>query len=137
LAQRDYRRVLAACQEEALAVYAALHVKPARLTPISPAATIRMLRSPDPVFRVAARTSLRVDPAARSSMADDLTAGRSTEIAELQGEVARLGRAHGIPTPACDAVCRLVGEAERAGPGGSRQWSGRDLLHEVTGARRG
>ncbi len=137
LGQRDYRRVLAACQEEALAVYAAIGVTPARLTPISPAATIRMLRSPDPVFRAAARASLRVDPTARSSMADDLAAGRPTEIAELQGEVARLGQAHGIPTPVCEAVCRLVAEAERAGPDTRRRWDGRDLLHEVLGGRRG
>lgn len=137
LGQRDHRRVLAACQEEALTVYAAIGVTPARLTPISPAATIRMLRAPDPVFRVAARTSLRVDPAARSSMADDLAAGRPTEIAELQGEIARLGCEHGIPTPACDAVCRLLAEAELAGPGSARRWSGRDLLHEVSAGRHG
>ena len=137
LGQRDYRRVLAACQEEALAVYEAIGVRPARLTPVSPAATVRMLRSPDPVFRTAARTSLRVDPAARSSMADDLLAGRSTEIAELQGEVARLGRLNGIPTPACDAVCRLVAEAERAGVQAPQRWAGPDLLHEVTEARHG
>ncbi len=137
LGQRDYRRVLAACQEESLAVYAAIGVTPARLTPVSPAATVRMLRAPDPVFRVAARTSLRVDPAARSSMADDLAAGRPTEIEELQGEIARLGRAHGIPTPACDAVCRLLAQAERAGPDRPRRWSGPELLDEVLGGGHG
>jgi 2-dehydropantoate 2-reductase len=135
LGQRDYRRVLALCQEEALAVFAREGVAPARLGPIPPAATIRLLRCPDPIFKALAASSLRVDPQARSSMADDLALGRRTEVDELQGEVARLGEQHGIPTPACDRILDLVRKAEADGPGRLPAWSGPALLREVTDSR--
>lgn len=131
LADRDLRRVLARCQEEALAAYAAAGVAPARLSPLGPAHLPAVLRTPTPIFRLLARASLQVDPAARSSMADDLAAGRPTEIDELQGEVVRLGERHGIPTPVCAALCRLVAEAERASPAALPRWSGPALLEAV------
>ncbi len=132
LATRDYRRVLAACMEEALATYAAKGVTPARMSPLSPGATVRLLRSPDPVFATVARSSLRVHPDARSSMADDLRLGRATEIDELQGAVVRLGERHGVDTPVCRRVVELVHAAEAAGPQRLPSWSGADLVREVT-----
>jgi 2-dehydropantoate 2-reductase len=136
LGQRDYRRVLALCQEEALAVFAKEGVGVARLGPIPPRATVQVLRSPDPVFKALAASTLRVDRQARSSMADDLALGRHTEIDELQGEVARLGARHGIPTPACERLADLVHRAEADGPEHLPAWSGPALLREVT-ARQG
>ena len=132
LADRDLRRVLALCQEECLAVLDAQGTPPARLGPLGARETIRVLRLPTPLFSVLARAQLQVDPAATSSMADDLAAGRPTEVDELQGEVVRLGRAHGIPTPACETVVRLVHDAERRGPGDRPHWSGPELLAAVT-----
>jgi 2-dehydropantoate 2-reductase len=110
-------------------------VAPARLGPIPPEATIRLLRCPDPVFKALAASSLKVDATARSSMADDLALGRRTEIDELQGEVARLGAEHGIPTPACDRIVGLVRKAETEGPAHLPAWSGPALLQEVTDNR--
>lgn len=133
LADRDFRRVLAASQREALAAFAAAGLTPARLTPLPPALMARILELPTPLFRLLARTALTVHPDARSSMADDLDRARPTEITELQGEVARLGRAHGIPTPVSDALVRLVRDAEHSAPQ-HRVWSGRDLAAE-TGVR--
>ena len=54
---------------------------------------------------------LRIDAAARSSMADDLALGRPTEVDALCGAVVRLARAHGLGAPlnAADG-----GAAERA-----------------------
>ncbi len=131
LGQRDYRKVLALCQEEGLSVFAREGVAPARLGPIPPAATIRLLRCSDPVFKALAASSLKVEASARSSMADDLVLGRRTEIDELQGEVARLGDQHGIPTPACDRIVELVRKAEADGPDNLPAWTGPDLLRQV------
>ena len=44
----------------------------------------------------------------RSSMVQDIEAGRRTEIDTLNGAVARLGAAHGIPTPAHDTLIALI-----------------------------
>jgi 2-dehydropantoate 2-reductase len=66
-------------------------------------------------------------------MADDLDRARPTEIAELQGEVSRLGALHGIPTPVSDALVRLVRDAESVGPDHPR-WTGPQLRQALTTA---
>ncbi|MGO4245348.1 ketopantoate reductase C-terminal domain-containing protein, partial [Janibacter sp. RAF20_2_2] len=77
-----------------------------------------------------ARASLKVAPTARSSMADDLDAGRATEIDELQGIVVQLGADHGSSTPVCVRIVELVREAEAAGPDRHR-WTGAQLRRAV------
>lgn len=130
LRDRDHRRVLAACQDEALAVAKAASVTPARLTSLPAGAMPALLRSPNRVFTTLARTQLTIGPEARSSMSDDLQAGRTTEISELQGAVADLGHRYGVPTPVSEALVELVHEAEAAGPQ-RRRWSGRELREAV------
>jgi len=49
-----------------------------------------------------AETSL--PPGMKASMLDDLERGKPLELDWLSGEVSRLGREHGVPTPANDAV---------------------------------
>jgi 2-dehydropantoate 2-reductase len=44
----------------------------------------------------------------RSSMLQDITAGRRTEIDSLNGAVARLGRRHALPTPTHDTLIGLI-----------------------------
>ncbi|CAM4156113.1 2-dehydropantoate 2-reductase [Janibacter anophelis] len=130
LRDRDCRVVLAACQDESLALARRLGVSPARLTPLPAAAMPALLRSPTPVFANLARASLKVSPTARSSMADDLDAGRSTEIDELQGAIVHLARDHGVQTPVCARIVELVREAERSGPDRHR-WTGVQLRRAV------
>ncbi|KRE39629.1 hypothetical protein ASG73_03755 [Janibacter sp. Soil728] len=130
LRDRDCRVVLAACQEEALALARRLSITPARLTPLPPAAMPALLRSPTPVFTNLSRSALKVSPTARSSMADDLDAGRATEIDELQGAVVHFARDHGVPTPVCARIVELVREAEAAGADRQR-WSGAQLRRAV------
>ncbi len=43
-------------------------------------------------------------PSATSSMQRDLAAGKRLELEGLQGTVVRLGRAHGVPTPATSVI---------------------------------
>lgn len=90
LLQRGYRRVLAALQQEALGLLDAARQPVAQLTPLPPRRLLTLLRMPTWLFRLAAARMLRIDAQARSSMADDLAQGRTTEIDALCGEVVRL-----------------------------------------------
>lgn len=63
---------------------------------------------------LAVRRIVEVMPEALSSTAQDLAAGRPTEIASLNGFVARRGQALGVPTPVNRTLQALVGLAEQA-----------------------
>jgi len=124
LAQRDFRRCLAAAQREALAVLGAGNVPIAKLTAIPPRWMPRLLALPDPVFRRLARRVVAIDPYARSSMWDDLEAKRPTEIDYIQGEIVALGERLGRDAPVNRALVRLIRAAEA---GGRRDLTGPEL----------
>ncbi len=108
LRDRSLRRVVADLQSEALAVMARARITPAQVTPVAPRVLPHLLRLPNWLFtRVAARM-LRMDARARSSMADDLSQGRVTEIDDLCGAVVRLADAHGVAAPMNEAMCQLI-----------------------------
>jgi 2-dehydropantoate 2-reductase len=90
LLQSDWRWVLAALMEEALALLHAARQPVARLSPLPPHWVPAVLRLPTPLFRLVAARMLRLDPKARSSMADDLALGRPLEMDALCGAVVRL-----------------------------------------------
>ena len=103
-----HRHRFAALISEALEVLATAGIRPARLTPLSWPLLVRVLRCPTPLFRVIAARMLRIDPLARSSMADDLALGRPTEIQALCGEIVRLARSVGRNAPLnADMVVRI------------------------------
>lgn len=95
LLDRDFRAVVAALQEEALATLRSAGIRPARLTPLPPHRLPLVLRLPNWLFERVAARMLRIDDQARSSMADDVDRGRPTEIDALCGEIVRLARAQG------------------------------------------
>lgn len=105
---RDFRTVLAALQSEALRAMARAGIRPAKVAPLPPALLPHVLRLPDALFTRLARRMLRIDPAARSSMWDDLEAGRPTEIDDLCGAVVRLAARHGVPAPCNERMCALL-----------------------------
>ena len=122
LMQAGYRRCLAALQEEALQVLRAAGIEPAQLTAVTPQAFLRVLRLPTFLFRLAARQALKIDAKARSSMADDLSAGRPTEIAWLCGEVQRLAQSLGLQAPLNSRMQALVeASPHRGAPYSPRQ----------------
>ena len=90
LADRRWRLLLAAQIEEALAVLKAAGIAPARIEGVPPRLIPSILRLPDWLFRLVARRMLAIDPAARSSMWEDLAARRPTEIDYLQGAILAL-----------------------------------------------
>ncbi|WP_067685741.1 2-dehydropantoate 2-reductase [Nocardia jejuensis] len=131
LGNRDYRRCLALAQQEAVTAMAKARIRPARLTALPPEVMVRLLTVPDGLFRRVAGKVLAIDPVARSSMADDLAAGRKTEIAWLCGEIVSLGAMVGLPTPVNRRLIELVNAAEN---GDKRTWSGAELLTELRNA---
>jgi 2-dehydropantoate 2-reductase len=132
LSQRAYRLCLAMAQKEALALLKRAGIRPARVTPLPATWIPRVLSVPDALFERLGRTMLTIDPLARSSMSDDLAAGRATEIDWINGEVVRLAQRLGQTAPVNARLCELVREAERADVRPS--WSGEALLAEMRAA---
>jgi 2-dehydropantoate 2-reductase len=108
LLQRDYRRVLATLQAEALAALDAAGITPAQVASAAPRVLPHILRLPNWLFTRLAARLLRIDASARSSMWDDLQQGRGTEIDDLCGAVVRLAEYHGVPAPCNAAIAQLV-----------------------------
>lgn len=127
LSQRDYRRCLSLAQRETLALYSAAGIKPMQLTALPPHWLARLLTVPDWLFQRLAQRMLAMDPLARSSMWEDLEAGRRTEVDWIQGEVVALASELGLTAPINASLLQLIREAEQAGPK-RRPWSGADLL---------
>jgi 2-dehydropantoate 2-reductase len=108
---RGYRRALAALQDEALRLLKVARIEPARLTPLPAGLLPTVLRLPTPLFRLLAARMLRIDAQARSSMADDLALGRTTEIDALCGEVVRFAQGLGLAAPVNARMAGLVQQA--------------------------
>ena len=122
LMDRDYRVVLAALQTEALRALDAAGIAPAKVASAPPRLLPKILRLPDFLFKVVAARMLRIDPAARSSMWDDVQKGRTTEIDDLCGAVIRLAKLHGTAAPVNTKLVKMV-QAFRAG----ERLGGRDM----------
>ncbi|MEV0793877.1 2-dehydropantoate 2-reductase [Kribbella sp. NPDC050459] len=127
LSQRSYRRCLAAAQAETLGILDAAGIRPAQLLAIPMHRFPTVLRLPDFLFRRLASKVLAVDPLARTSMWEDLEAGRPTEIDYLNGEVVRLARSLGRTAPVNERLVDLIHAAET----GRRSWSGPELVREL------
>lgn len=113
LSQRAYRRCLALLIDEALEVLEAAGIKPAKVARIAPHLLPRLLRLPDFLFTRIAAAMLRIDPEARSSMWEDMQAGRKTEIDYLNGAVVRLAVSVGRKAPANERIVALIHIAEQ------------------------
>jgi 2-dehydropantoate 2-reductase len=132
LRQRDYRRVVAASIVEALAVLEAAKIEPAKIGPVPPRLLPHVIGAPDLVFALFLKAQ-KIDARARSSMYDDLAAGRPTEIDYLNGEVVALGEKVGRPTPVNAAIVSLIRQREA---GVEHLWSPAELrAHVLEGAK--
>lgn len=131
LSQRGYRRCLAAAQREALGLLRQRGIALPKLTGVPARWFPTLLELPDAVFRRAARAALAIDPLARSSMWEDLEAGRATEVNWINGEVVMLARDLGCTAPVNAMFTSLVHDAER---GGRRDWRADALWHVVRSA---
>lgn len=129
LSQRDFRRCLAAAQAEALSLLNQAGIKPAKLTPLPPHWIPKLLTVPTWMFKLLANKMLAIDPLARSSMWEDLEAGRKTEIDYLNGEVVALAEKLGTSARINHRLIELIRDAEN---GGKRDWQAAELLQTIT-----
>jgi 2-dehydropantoate 2-reductase len=129
LNERDYRLVVAACQREGLRILAKAGIEPAKVGAVGPKLLPRVIGSPDWLFRNIFMKKWKIDAKARSSMADDLAAGRTTEVDYINGELVQLADRIGVEAPINRKIVELVRKAEAgAGP-----LSPSDLRREVLG----
>ncbi len=126
-----YRRVIAALVEEGLRVVRAAGVRPARYNGVPLGWMPKILRLPTAIVKVVTRAQLKVDPAARSSMWQDLDARRPTEVDYLNGEIVRVAERAGVRAPLNARVVELIRAAEAAGAG-SPKLSADDLWRRLT-----
>lgn len=109
-----YRRILRALMSEALRVLRAAKIPTARLGPLPTTLLPFVLGLPAPLFRLVASAQVKIDPSARSSMWEDLTRNRPTEVDYLNGEIVRLASEHGARAPFNARIIELVHKAESA-----------------------
>jgi 2-dehydropantoate 2-reductase len=128
LKERDYRRIVAASIVEALDVLAAAGIEPAQIGPVPPKLLPHAIAAPNLIFNNVFLKVQKIDAHARSSMADDLKAGRRTEIDWLNGEVVKLGHKLGRKTPVNAAIVSLIKQAEA---GVEHLWSPGELRGHV------
>ncbi len=116
LRQRDYRRAWAMSIAEGLRLARAAGIELVDPLPMPLALMPQIMRLPDSLYRYVMMSAsggrVRVDPHARSSMADDLARGRKTEVDYLQGEVVRLAERLGRKAPVNARLVELVRKAE-------------------------
>jgi 2-dehydropantoate 2-reductase len=117
LGDRRWRLLLSRQIREGLAVLRAAGISIAPVEGVHPRLTAFALRLPDRLFKLTARRMMAFDRNARSSMWEDLEAGRPTEIDYIQGEIVRQAETHGIEAPLNRRVMQLIKDAEKAGKG--------------------
>lgn len=128
LSIREYRQCLALAQLETLNLLKIAKIKPAKLTPIPAQFIPKILKLPNPIFKIISKKMLAIDPLARSSMADDLMVGRKTEIDWINGEVVNLARQLNLTAPINQKLIELVKQAESE----PKVWSGSKLKAQLT-----
>lgn len=131
LSQRGYRLCVAGAMKEALSLMKQAGITPAKATNLPPHWVPSLMSVPDWIFVRLASKMLAIDPLARSSMWEDLQAGRRTEIDWINGEVLALAQRLGLPAPINTKLIELIRAAES---GGKRNWSAQELRQAVLGS---
>ena len=117
LQDRAWRRLMADQMAEALRILSVAGIVPANTTAAPPRLIPHILRLPTPLFRRIAAQMLTIDAHARSSMWEDLSRRRPTEIDALQGAIIALADRHGRQAPLNARMRHLIKQAEAAGDG--------------------
>lgn len=112
LRQHDYRRVVAASQREGLRLLKHAGIRPAKIGAVGPALLPLVIGSPDWLFNSVFLKAWKIDERARSSMADDLAAGRKTEVDYINGELVALASRLGVDAPVNRKIVSLIHQAE-------------------------
>ena len=129
LGNRDYRRVVAASMREGLGLLERAGVSPAKVGPTPPNLLPTVIGAPDWLFNNVFLKLQKIDAKARSSMTDDLAAGRRTEVDYINGELVRLAEKLGVDAPINRRIVGLIRKAEAGG----QPWPPAELCREVLG----
>ena len=113
LRNRSCRRLFAASLREGLRILGRAGIRPAKVGPISPDMMPGIIDLPDWLFNPLVMRRWKIDAKARSSMADDLVAGRTTEVDFLNGELVRLAEQLGLDAPINRAIVGMIHKAEK------------------------
>ena len=108
LVQKDYRKALALIVEEGLDVAHAHDVRVGDFNGRSPETLIKTLRLPNWIYKIVMQLIVKIDAKARSSMLDDLEAGRVSEVDYLQGEIVRQANAVKLKASYNKAILKSV-----------------------------
>jgi len=130
LNDKGYRKVMAAVIQEALNVTSASKIRLERTGKVIPSILPYILKLPTWLFKRVASAMLKIDPAARSSMYEDLQLGRKTEIDFLNGEIVKLAKKTGQSAPANSIIVEMIKEAESKQQG-TPNLSSADLQKQV------
>ncbi|OZG74479.1 2-dehydropantoate 2-reductase [Hahella sp. CCB-MM4] len=128
LSQRGFRRCLALAQQETLHLLSQAGIDTIRLTAVPTPWIPKVMKLPDWLFTRLASRMLAIDPIARSSMWEDLQAGRQTEIDWINGEVVRLAQNLGVEAPVNKRLVELVHQAEK---GTKTHWDADSLYRDL------
>lgn len=134
LLQRPYRLVLAAAIKELLELCRRLNISSYSYTSIPNRFIPLLLQTPDWLFKRLAKKMLAISPDARSSMWDDIQAGKATEIDFLNGAVVTLAEQLKLDAPVNRLLRQLVKRKEQGEPIRLCLLHAKQLLQE---ARRG
>ena len=129
LQERDYRRIFAASMREGLRLLDRAGIEPAKVGSVGPRSLPWVIGAPDWLFNNIFLKKWKIDAKARSSMADDLAAGRRTEVDYINGELVSLAERLGTTAPINRRIVELIRRAEAGAP----PWSPPDLRRELFG----
>lgn len=124
LRDRAYRRAYAAILSEAIGVIEAANLPHAQSGPLPAAKIVKMLRMPNWFFNTLVLPRQKLDPSAQTSMAQDLNAGKPTEIDTINAEICHIAATTGQSAPINAKIVELVKAAET---GGQTTFTGKDL----------
>ncbi|MDB3967277.1 2-dehydropantoate 2-reductase [Porticoccaceae bacterium] len=113
LENHKMRKVYAAAQREWLAVAKAEGVELAQYTGVKPSWLPRLLSLPNWLYLRLAKAMMDIDPHARSSMWEDISSGRKTEIEFLNEAVVRRAEILGIDAPVNRKISALIHSLEQ------------------------
>jgi 2-dehydropantoate 2-reductase len=128
LRERLFRRAYAAVLSEAITVLKAANIPHAQSGPLPATKIVKMLQMPNWFFNTLVLPRQKLDPNSQTSMAQDLAAGKPTEIATINGEICHIAQTAGISAPINTKLVQLIKVAEI---GGAKTFSGTALCKEL------
>ena len=134
LAQKDYRLALAAMMEEAVNITQEAGIEVGSFGGSSPQKVISILKKPNWVYGPVSSGLVKIDANARSSMLDDLEAGKKCEVDYLQGEIIQLAEEIYKSAPINQVILEAVHSAFKTGA--SPHLSGTNMWQLVQAAQK-